>query len=290
MAGLKDVLYQKCFVHKFPSDMPPGKLLCVTIGGVKKGLFDSGGSILKPFKKPKNERKVRSTLIEMEFDQKIIAQEVRVNLATAEISVFGRLDSNIFLYPQLLAPHKSTLTTYFDRKNGKKILHAYFCGPGQAFITIDRVLAKYDRVYCVDTNSAIGRNDSRISVTTAISMVPNRVGDHVVRADSGNTIELVAIDPPPGNPEVRGIWMMLAHLWKVHPHLLQGRLAIITDTELGKVKAWNDRTEPFFEGFPLPEGVDIFYASADAGSEEFLPNRLMRLCDALSTQKLRQMR
>lgn len=190
----------------------------------------------------------------------------------------------------MLIPQKSTLTTYFERKGGKKLLHAYFYGPGQAFISIDRVLALYDRVYCVDTNSAIGRNGSRISVTTAITIVPKKVGDRVLHVSSDNTIELVATDPPPGNPEVHGIWMMLAHLWKSHPHLLQGKLAIITDTELGKVKAWNDRTEPFYEGHRLPGGVDIFYASADAGSEEFLPNRLMRLCDSLSTQKLREMR
>ena len=49
------------------------------------------------------------------------------------------------------------------------------------------------------------------------------------------------------------------------------------------------RSEPFYDGHRLPDGVDIFYASADAGSEEFLPNQLMRTCDSLSTRKLREM-
>ena len=54
------------------------------------------------------------------------------------------------------------------------------------------------------------------------------------------------------------------------------------------VKAWNERTEPFYDGHRLPDGVDIFYATADAGSEEFMPNRLMRACDSLSAKKLRE--
>lgn len=71
MSGLTDVLDHKCFVHKFPWDMPPGRLLCITLGGVKKGLFDSGESIIRPFKQPKSKRLTRSTLVEMEFDQKL---------------------------------------------------------------------------------------------------------------------------------------------------------------------------------------------------------------------------
>lgn len=279
----------KNFVHRFPPDMPPGEVLSVTIGGLKKGLFDSDSLIIKPLKQPRQQRQSRSTLVEMEFGQRIIAQELRVDFTTAEISVLGRLHSTVFLYSQLLIPRRSTLTTYYERKGGRKLLHAYFQGSGHAFINIDRVFELYDRVYCVDTNTAIARNGSRIAVTTAITVTSKKIGDSALHISSDNTIELVATDPPPGNPEVHGIWMMLAHLWKNHPHLLQGKLAIITDTELGKVRAWNDRTEPFYDGHRLPEGVDIFYASADVGSEEFLPNQLMKTCDSLSTRKLREL-
>ncbi len=276
------------FVHKFPPDMPPGVELSITLGDVKKGLLDSNNLIIKPFKQPRQEREERSTLIEMDFGQKIIAQELRVDFTTGEISVVGRLHSTVFLYPQLLVPRRSALTTSYERKGKKKVIHAYFQGSGHAFISIDRVFGLYDRVYCVDTNTAVARNGSRIAVTTAITVTSKKIGDSAIHINSDNTIELVATDPPPGNPEVHGIWMMLAHLWKNHPQLLQGKLAIITDTELGKVKAWNERAEPFYDGHRLPEGVDIFYASADVGSEEFLPNQLMKTCDSLSTRRLRE--
>lgn len=289
MLRLEPTLGHRTFVHKFPSNMPPGEALSVTIGDIKKGLLDSNSLIIKPHKQPKQKRQARSTLVEMEFGQRVIVQELRVDLTTAEISVVGHLHSTVFLYPQLLVPQRSNLTTYYERKGKKKILHAYFQGPGHAFANIDRVFELYDRVYCVDTNTEVARNGSLIAVTTAITVTSKKIGDSAIHISSDNTIELVATDPPPGNPEVHGIWMMLAHTWKNHPQLLQGKLAIITDTELGKIKAWNERVEPFHDGHMLPDGVDIFYASADAGSEEFLPNQLMRTCDSLSTRKLREM-
>lgn len=138
----------------------------------------------------------------------------------------------------------------------------------------------------MDTNTAVASNGSRVAVTTAIPVTSKKIGGSAIHVSSDNIIQLVATNPPPGNPEVHGIWMMLAHTWKKHPQLLQGKLAIITDTELGKVKAWNERAEPFYDGHRLPEDVHIFYATADAGSEEFLPNQLMRTCDSLSKRKL----
>ncbi|SFB69824.1 hypothetical protein SAMN05216344_101320 [Polaromonas sp. OV174] len=263
MSKLTPTFDSKKLVHKFPPDMPPGEALSVTIGGVKKGLLDSDSLIIKPFKRPRQQRELRSTLVEMEFGQRIIAQELRVDFTTGEISVVGRLHSAVFLYPQLLTPRKSTLKTYYEAKRGRKLLHAYSQGPGQTFINIDRVFELYERVFCVNTNSAIAPDGSKVAVTTAIPVTSKKIGDIGVHISSDNTIELVAIDPPSGNPELHGIWMVFAHLWKNYPHLLQGKLAIITDTELGKISAWNDRTEPFYDGHMLPEGVDIFYASSD---------------------------
>lgn len=172
MLRLEPTLGHTNFVHRFPPDMPPGEVLSVTIGDIKKGLLDSNSLIIKPHKQPRQKKQARSTVVEMEFGQRVIAQELRVDLTTAEISVVGHLHSTVFLYPQLLVPRRSTLTTYYDRKGKKKLLHAYFQGPGHAFVNIDRVFELYDRVYCVDTNTAVARNGSRIAVTTAITVTP----------------------------------------------------------------------------------------------------------------------
>ncbi len=277
-------------MHRFPGDMPAGESLTLTLGGVAKGLLDTNARIVMPFKKPKDRRHERFAEVEMDFGCKFIAHEARINFTTSEILVFGRLASPLILQPQLLTPVRSTLKTYYERKGKRKLLHAFFQGPGLTFFNIDRVFEFYDRVYCVDTNTAVGLDGIRIAVTTALTMTTRRIGENALNIKSDNTIQLVAKNPPPGNPELHGIWSLLGFLYREHRHLLEGRLAIITDTEFGKVKSWNDRTETFYDGHHLPGGVDIFYASADGGSQEFMPNHLMTVCDSLSTKKLQELR
>lgn len=279
----------KLVVHRFPRDIPPGKVVSVEIGGVKKELLDTAGPVIRPLKRQRNRtRQERFTLVEMEFGHKVIARELHVNLTTSEVFLIGQISSAIVLEAQILIPRQSTLTTYYTRKGKKKVLHAYFQRDGHPFINIDRVLEGYDRVYCVDTNTTVKRSGQVVAVTTALSTKSKRLGEIALHTGSDYTIQIVVHDPPPGNPELHGIWALLRFLVREHPELLQGRLAIITDTELSMVKTWHDRTEPFYDGHRLPDGVDIFYATADAGSQEFMPNLLMRTCDSLSTKRLRE--
>lgn len=280
----------KIFVHRFPDDIPPGSSLSVTLGGIEKELLSIDGFAIKPPRRQPNQtRQARFTLVEMEFDQHVIVQELQVNLSTAEVFVVGRIHSVLILEPQLLVPRRSALTTYYERKGKRKVLHAYFQGAGHPFLNIDRVLETYDRVYCVDTNTATRRAGKTIAVTTALATKTEKLGDNALHIASDNTIQVIAEEPPEGNPELHGIWAVLGFLVRNHPDLVQGRLALITDTELGMVRSWNDRTKPFYGGHCLPRDVDIFYATADAGSDEFMPNRLMKACDSLSTIKLREL-
>lgn len=279
----------KLFVHRFPRDIPPGEEISVKIGGVESELLDTAGLVIRPPRhQPNQKRQQRFTLVEMEFGQKVIAHELQVNFTTTEVFLVGQIYSALILKPQILVPHRSTLSTYYARKGKKKLIHAYFQSAGHPFIKIDRVLDEYDQVLCVDTNSAINRNGQKVAVTTALVAKSERLGEIAAHIGAVHTIQVVALDPPPGNPELHGIWSALGFLVKDHPQLVEGRIAIITDTEFGMFKAWQDRTEPFYDGHRLPDGVDIFYATADAGSEEFLPNRLMRACDSLSAKKLRE--
>lgn len=277
-------------VHRFPRDIRPAEYFSVEIGGVVvSDLLDATGPVIRPpARPPVQERKRRFTLLEMELGQKVIAHELRVNMTTSEVFLFGQICSALILAPQILVPRRSTLTTYYERKKKKKVLHAYTQRAGHPYINVNRVLDGYDWVYCVDTNTAINRNGQKVSVTTALAAKSERLGEIAAHISSDHIVQMVAHDPPPGNPELHGIWSVLRFLVNDHPEMVEGRLAIITDTEFGMIKAWQDRTEPFYDGHRLPDGVDIFYATADAGSEEFMPNRLMKICDSLSTKKMRE--
>lgn len=285
LQGLRD----KLFVHRFPPDIPPGEEVSVEIGGVNSELLDTNGPVIRPpNRQPNQKRQERCTLLEMEFGQKITPHELQVNLTTSEVFLIGQIYSPLVLTPQILIPRRWALTTYYARTGKRKMLHAYFQNAGHPFIKIEQVLEAYDRVICVDTNTAINRIGQKVAVTTALVAKADRLGEIAVRIGADHTIQVVAHDPPPGNPELHGIWSVLGFLVREHPKLVEGKIAIITDTEYGKVRAWHERTEPFYDGHRLPNGVDIFYATADAGSEEFLPNLLMRACDSLSAKMLRE--
>ena len=260
------------------------------LSGTNSQLFDIDGFAIKATRaQPNQRRQERFTRLEMEFEQQVIAQELRVNLTTAEVFLIGQIHSPLVLSPQVLVPSRSTLSTYYKRKGKDKLIYAYFQGAGYPTLSIEQVLGSYDRVFCVDTNTGFTRGGQKVSVTTAIASISKQLTEMTAHITSDFEVQVVVHDPPPGNPELHGIWSMLEFLVKNHPALLEGRLAIITDTEFGMVKAWQDRTEPFYNGHCLPDGVDIFYATADAGSEEFMPNRLMRACDSLSSTKLRKL-
>lgn len=279
----------RVFVQKFPHDIKAGTELSVEIGNVEAELLNASGAVIQPPKRQANQtRQQRFTLLNMEFGQRIVAHELHVNLTTTEVFLVGQIYSPLILSPQILVPLRSTLTTYYARKGKKKVLHAYFQESGHPYIRIDRVLEKYDRVLCVDTNNAIKPNGQKVAVTTALVAKSTRLAEVAMHTGADHIVQFVALDPPPGNPELHGIWTILGHLVEKYPELVASRIAIITDTEFGMVKAWNDRSQPFYDGHMLPADVDIFYATADTGSEEFVPNMLMRACDSLSTQKLRE--
>ncbi|TFZ08956.1 hypothetical protein [Ramlibacter humi] len=279
---------EELFIHRFPQDMPPGEQLAVTLNDLRGGLLNVRGLEVTLPKKPSQPRQKRFTRLELDFPFKVAAQELHINLTTSEVSVFGRIHSSLFLASQSLTPSSSTLTTYYERGSKEKVLHAYYQGSGPACMRIEKVLRDYDQLYCIDTNSMTLQNGHRVAVTTAIHSVAKKMGDNATFISSDMYYQDTAIDPV-GNPELAGIWTFLRNLKARTQGQPAMKTLLITDTEYGKVKGWNQRTIPFFGEEVLPEGFDIFYATSDAGTDEFMPNRLMKACDNLSTQVLRQL-
>ncbi|HVZ45613.1 MAG TPA: hypothetical protein VHA82_17515 [Ramlibacter sp.] len=287
--GLLQKPGDRVHVQRFPSDIGAAQRVTVELGGVMTHLMNVEGLALRRPKSRREKRQRRFTLLDMEFLQRVIARELRVNLTTSEVFLIGRTYSPVILAEEILTPNKSTLTTYYKREGGKKkILHAYYYSAGHPFINIDRVLDTYDRVFCIDTNTGVNRRGQTIAVTTAIWGKGKRLGDVASHMQSDATLQVIDKDPAPGNAELHGIAKVFSHLNHNAPQFLEGRIAIITDTEYDRIKAWNQRTETFYNDHNLPVGVDIFYATSDSGSDEFMANKMMRACDTLSTQKLRE--
>lgn len=276
-------------LHSFPSDMQPAQIVEFTLSGVISQLFNAEGLALTPPKKQKNNVKTeRFSTITIDFGEKFKIHSLHANFTTSEITCIGQPNSPIIIRSTPLSSARATLKTYYKKANGKnKILHAYFNIPGRHYLQIEKALSTYDQIFCVDTNSKSTKDGRIVSVTTAIIGSPKTLAGSALWI--GETVEYQAVTyDPPGNPEIYGIWMCFCHIHKDRPDLLKDRIALITDTEYDKISLWQNRTAAFFDGQKLPEGIDIFYATSDAGIEEFLPNKLIKMCDKLNDQKMRE--
>jgi len=57
---------------------------------------------------------------------------------------------------------------------------------------------------------------------------------------------------------------------------------LIVDSELARLERYNRREESLLEGFVLPNGFELMYASAERGATEFVGNAALAECDRTS--------
>jgi hypothetical protein len=61
---------------------------------------------------------------------------------------------------------------------------------------------------------------------------------------------------------------------------------LIVDSELARLERYNRREESIVDGFVLPNGFELMYASAERGATEFVGNAALAECDRTSTSIL----
>lgn len=277
------------WTHDFPRDMKSGAYVSVTLSGLDKQLIwlgNTGGGLKK--KQKKQDKLPRSTLIELEYSTKIKAYSLFVNMDESLVFVFGRLDSPIALAPEILVPRETTLTTYYAAKNReRKILHGYYQGPGHPVLNIHWALAKYSAFFSIDTNSWLVKGLGKVSATVAIRSNSRNITEGACYTSSDLLYRDLAINAD-GNPELHALWKFLTHMEQTLPHNMPGKIGIIIDTEYSLLKAINQRKSPIYKDYFLPPAFDLLYATADAGSQEFMPNTLIRQCDRLASDNLKE--
>lgn len=275
------------WIEEFPSDMPPGSSFNVTISDVQKRLINFDADTLGPIKKQKGASKIpRSTQLEFEFFTKVRPIRMFIKTDGKLVFVFGVIDSPIVLAPQILIPAQSSLITFYEGTGRRKILHGYNQGSGHPVLDINRALEQYVEFFSIDTNCWDIKELGRISATVAIQANARLITDKTCYFSGEKTYHSFAINPE-GNPELHGIRQLLVHLEEKFPGKAGERVGIITDTEYGLVKLMNQRKIPVCENYFLPEAFDLIYATADAGPDEYMVNRLMKKCDKLASEALK---
>lgn len=274
------------WTHTFPADMPPGEKFTLTLNDVQKKLINFSGDNIEPDRLPKQRDKLaRNIEIELRFAQQIKTMKIFLNMNSRIVFVLGRRDTAIVIGPEILKPAETHIITYYKRGNKRKVINACFLGPGHPVTDIHLAMAKCEVVMAVDTNTRDVPGVGKVSATTAIEASLKEVTEDAYHLQSGPIRQKVLINSP-GNPEIFGIGTMMFHFFETNPHLRDKRIGIITDTELDLIRGINQRTTPFFQDMLLPENTDLFYATGDTGSAEFMANKLVRMCDKASAEYL----
>lgn len=281
----------KFLVHEFPEDIQACETLSVTLNDINKQLINFSGEQIKPDRSPKKaSKKTRYTEITLQFPQKIKAMKLFLEMNSKTVLVLGKIDSPIIMKPEILNPTETQVVTYYEKKRKRKNLNACFFGPGHAVIDIHRAMADCEVIIAVDTNYQINAPGitGKIAATTAIEAYFSIITDEACHVESGPMRQKITIDPPGNNPEIYGIGIMMFHFFEENPELRDKPIGIVTDTDLDLIKNINQRAIPFFDTMLLPENTTLFYATADSGSTEFMPNKLIRMCDNASNEFLKK--
>lgn len=260
----------------------------VTLSGLAdKNLINFSGSI-EPDRRPKQKgKKKRSLQLVLIFQQKIKPIRLFMDRQARIAFVYGRRDSPIVIGPEIIKPNHTQLLVYYERSKKPKILNACFFGGGHPVTDIHRALAACDHVIACDTNYKQNGRGQTVACSTAIRARTTNITDEACWTQSSDTICMTARDVK-ADPERHGLWRVLQAYSERFPEMRHQKNGLITDTAFDLVERINQRQVPLFEDHMLPENVVLFYATADAGSAEYMPNRLIKECDKIAGDKLQR--
>ena len=166
----------------------------------------------------------------------------------------------------------------YKREKKDKVLNKVPLDPDFLFLNNHSSLAGYDSIVAIDTNTK-----SAISVTgiTVMSWVDSKTYQYEVPFCIAFT-ELT-------EPREKIGWIAgMEELSKKGYFAKSRKTLVVVDAYLDQIDLINSRELAIHEGFYLPPGFELAYASADSGAE-YLPNKLLRISDKASSQVMRYM-
>jgi hypothetical protein len=161
-------------------------------------------------------------------------------------------------------------------------VHLDFEGPIN--LSPERNLTQFDRIYVADTTPKT--DDAGVAVMALSVGVAQPVGSELthIAFEPRAMLELHGLNDV--NPELAG-WATVVDLIRTAPDYDPSWLvALVSDTELGKMAAFNERLEPILGSIFLPHNFRMHYAG-DASTDTFL-NRAVRVCDDLSRRATKE--
>lgn len=204
---------------------------------------------------------------------------------TFEIGVACDEDGTLHFKPvtQVSDAH---VTSQYERPKKPKILSKVSTGNRVAKVSINMAITDYDQLLAIDTNTkeVAGRTLSVTAVVIA-KLQPSAVGGFVCQYEIP---AFIAFSSLLGPPERLGWVFALKELFRCNRISLNSSIGMIVDSDLGLLPEFNGRRMPLIGSEYLLGCVELLYGSADTGSSELIPNRLIKEADKVSSRILKE--
>ncbi|MYM94461.1 hypothetical protein [Duganella vulcania] len=237
-------------------------------------------------KRNKNSKKeTRHTKINVTFRQPMYFSRACLTMDGRSIQIYGRPASILDLPDSLLSPSEVEVLTFYEGKEKRRVINAFYFENSSPPATVHRLLERYNHLYAIDTNTINFKDIGTISFTTVYKGFLKDLGGGAYGQSSGETVFQDYRLNVPGNPEVSAWRVLISRIQESDPKPL-GRIGIIVDSELGKIKDINFRREPLIDDFYLPPNFELIFASDKSGKEEYFSNKLIASCESNSKRML----
>lgn len=264
----------------------PGTELTFDINDVRSDLSVLNGVKLGVERKKNSEKETRYTRVTVTFHHPMHFARACLTMDGRAIQIYGRRASILDLPNSLLNPDEVEILTFYEGKKKRRIINAFYfenCSPP---MTVHRRLMQYSHLFAIDTNTIKFKDVGAVSFTTVYKGVMTDLGGAYGNTSGETIFQDYRLDVL-GNPEVSAWHILILRIQEFNPRLL-GRIGIIVDSELGRIKDINLRRVPLIDDFFLPPNFELIFASDKSGREEYFSNKLLALCEANSKRMLEE--
>lgn len=237
-------------------------------------------------KKKNSKKETRHTQINVTFRQPMYFTRACLTMDGRSIQIYGRPDSILDLPNSLLSPSEVEVLTFYQGKEKRRVINAFYFEESSPPATVHRLLERYNHLFAIDTNTVKFKGIGTISFTTVYKGLLKDLGGAYGQS-SGETVFQDFRQNVPDNPEVSAWRALILRIQESNPKLF-GRIGIIVDSELGKIKDINFRRIPLIDDFYLPPNFELIFASDKSGKEEYFSNKLIAACEANSKRMLQE--
>lgn len=221
----------------------------------------------RDMKKQQTKEKLNATLIEFEVPTKIEKIEMLPN-GTFKMIVEEKEQTTENVSSQVM----------YLQENGKHKIVNQVKQDANVIITNElQNLRKFDAIFAVDTNTdTIKGKALSVSSRFCAKIFKNETEFAITEPFSWQPVYIACENPK--DAEKAGIAVLINHILEQNfdKNL---KIAIITDHDLINLNEYNNKKKPIYDNIYLPDNMTLIYANAERGTEDFIINKLISLCE-----------